>query len=421
MDKEPAQPAKGAEQDVVSQTEYEQSAKQLLDLLVTVQDESTEAYYYIATWSTEQPTHLEGVRLMTATATGARRQERWGQFHHAQFRLDESDGITRSTQFIWRPTRPQYSGEPITLDEQGLTEEFAYKRLTPDNIAQTLSARTESIDDSIALVRLMEHHGVTSSLHLELNVKRAIYDLAYYKIKPSKVFELIDASQRLDPQLSKNTQGHLVSVLLRAICNTLPGDPEGTARSPVAAAAILEEALQRGVISHEHRTVDRILARTEVYEYPFATSLLLAHLGGDGHMATKRIFGISRFSFAQAYILAVIKAAVPVEPDAQALLPANDTQLQSAEQRLHYLLQDLNDGWASSIRRKEQAKPQAPNVKHMTDEFSYIVDILHKAYPTTFSEDFAQQSIEAVETLLAPLLLQELGKRAVGVKKSLEK
>lgn len=284
----------------------------MLDMLhvadETYPDGRTPAYFHDE-WD-EESQRIVRLRVIAATPTGARRQEINGLFHRAQFNIRElvldTDDNEEVAYFTWMDTAPQKPGQPIEPDADAL-EASGYHRLGTDTVLQRLVDKAESTEDYETLIDNMYARGIAGTAVLTKGLSSLIrsisYDLAatgippaYKHLKPRDIFTVIDKLRLLNANLSRVSQGHLLSNILRAVVF-------GSQEAQAIAADTLETALADNIIERRPNTMKRIFATLPIYRHPFATDMLHDYLADESRASAAKAFGIKPLTFAHDYIV----------------------------------------------------------------------------------------------------------------------
>jgi hypothetical protein len=422
-----------AELDPAPADAYYQSAQQLFALLPTDQaGDSASARYYKVTWDTAEPGVVNDITTMTASPTGARRQERYGLFYSAQFKVTETTSSGDTTErFVWCYTGPRRTRTPIEPDLPALAKTHDYQRLTPDNIVKTLTERASSIDDYLTLTRVMRQYDAQPVPSLVASINNLTYRLLYRSFDapgesaatPSKdkIFELINTFAALNTDMPRAVQGYLISQALRTISVARMARTGAASETADKAAVILEEAIGRGVIPDEPRTMDRVFANGSIYTYPFATELVHAKLqAAPNYGSAKYVFGVKRVALAVDYIAAVVEArSTPLSPQIDSFIRAN--YLSGREEGAPEHLYDLLNGLVQLVSAPQPSRrqPPAPMVHSLTDAkgaFAYLLSAIgNEEGPTSEAQvAFDTKCVEVVEMVLAPLIRRRVGKPVVS-------
>jgi hypothetical protein len=134
-------------------SDYAQSTDQLLGLLSTAHNRT---HYYTVSWDREVPGRVADITLMRATSTGAHREERFGQFHQAQFAIDEvslTDGDRAQRLIAWCRTSPHQAGSRVRFNPAGWEGGGDYQEVSAETVIKTLAeqARTTAHEGSYRL------------------------------------------------------------------------------------------------------------------------------------------------------------------------------------------------------------------------------------------------------------------------------
>ena len=397
---------------------FEQSMRQLLDVL-----DSTEKrrgmYFYKAIWDEEDPTMLVNVARISAKATGALREERFGEFHQAQLRVKEEWASAVGERLIWCEVNPpQRPNEQVRLNTTALRHHFGYEVCTGTNVASDLIKRVDSIDDCIKLMTLLQDKkGIFVGQELAQKVNRFTADFLYHDLKDEtvdfnegsdKLFTLISQCEAFGQEVPKWVQGYLVSSLLQVISG------QRTARaqhiSHEEAISIIESGVKRGVISRPN-TMQRILGCTELYRHPTGTELLYENLHVKGTNGPKNIFGVERVSFTTSYIVTLLR-------DGESNLPApaknylNTIDLRRTkeigQEELYEIMRELVGIVDSTDAAEQYAHPHA-----IGNMFEHVLAKIHGDERDASQENLDQKSVEIVEAVLEPVFRRKLGTSAL--------
>lgn len=311
------------EQQLEPLDEYRRSAEHLFVLLAASQDKIS-PHFYTPVWDDADPTVLRDVTTMVATPTGARKDQRWGQFYRAQFQLTETSLAGDISQhFAWCYTGPSDTGSSIELDVSTLTEEYGYKEIIGPNILSDLTPRTKSVDDHLTLVHLMQEYDVRPTATLTIQVNRLITRFMAQQIEGSsaadqeqldrdKMLELIGRFLTLDSrtQQPRSTQSYVVAPILHAIHHRNATETLAISQADNA-AALLKTILEQNLVP-EGAAKDRVFGSVSIYRYPFAVEALYEYLKmGYGENSSTHIFDMRRIGFVGEYIATTVQAAHP--------------------------------------------------------------------------------------------------------------
>ncbi|HKU18026.1 MAG TPA: hypothetical protein VJP80_02020 [Candidatus Saccharimonadales bacterium] len=415
---------------------YEQSVQNLFGLLATTADEHAEhapCRYYDVAWDGVQPARIADVVTMTTTPTGARREERLGLFHQAQFLFRET--MQRGGQrerLAWCYTGPQRIGMPIEPHIQALAQDHSYELLTPDNIAHALAGRAETLADFATLTNAMRQHGATPPHRYLVGVRRLAQRLISasfrgYGEAPEAVRDqllaLFATARGFDADVSDAMASNLVSSLLRTIATQHIADLPATPRDiePYAGLVVdmLEKAITEGIIPDEPRFMHRIMASPIIYRYPFASVLLNNRLkAGEYSGSPKHMYQEKRPTFARHYITAVLHDA---RIHNRAIICAIETTPLTGGSRTPYrpLVQFLNSLASVVDNASDVPDETIPYAETLTDVgpvFRQVLSKLRADTAETTPEQAALDDIyaENVQLVLAPFIRYELGKHVLG-------
>ncbi len=281
-------------------------------------DLGADTTFYRVEWGKAEPTHIKDIRLMRAYATGARRQEIDGLFQRAQFvtvLMDEA-GVESGREYEWYDTYPQTLGTPIVPVEDAFYDQSGYRVLSLDNVLQDVIENSSTPEEYLIIAQACNDYGVEQLPELVKAINSLVLRLVFNQQAPNKSpqsqeqamdrgLQLLQELKATDAELSKATQGRLVSRLLRTMAQSwatkAPSEMQNTA------AYALSSALEQGIIESRPRTVMRILSTMAVYRYPFATDLLHAELTAENYEnSTGRFYSMWRDTFAHDYMLMVL-------------------------------------------------------------------------------------------------------------------
>lgn len=397
---------------------FEQSMGQLLDVLDST-EKKRGMYFYKALWDEEDPTVLVNVTQVSAKATGALKEERFGEFHQAQLRVKEECNGSAVERLIWcEVSPPQRANERVRLNIPALREHFGYEACTGTNVARDLIERVESIDDCIKLLSLLEdREDIFIGQELAQKVNRFTADFLYRDLGDesadlakgsSKLFTLIGQCEAFGQETPKWVQGYLASSLLQVISGQRSARTQNI--NPDAAMAILESGVEQGVISRPN-TLQRILSCPALYRYPYGTELLYENLHAKGTNGPKNIFGVERVNFAMFYIVTLLR-------DCETDLPTpvknhlNTIDLRRTKEEgyeeLHKAMRELVSIVDSTEAAEQFAHPHAIGTM-----FEHVLEKLHGEDRDATQEEFDQKCVEIVEATLAPVLLKQIGEHAL--------
>jgi hypothetical protein len=414
-----------AEQQPPTATSYEQSMHQLFGLLDATPSQDALPRYYTVEWDEEDSTRITNVTVMTATPTGARRQERFGEFYQAQFHITERWGASDETQrFIWCATGARRHGTPIEPDLRALEQEHAYEPFHIDTVVGLLARRAQSIDDHIALARLMHSHDIRAIPELTENINKWIVQFVYggpahRSLERDSLFELLRICRSLGSEMPRWAQGNLISRLVQAASGQriVPkGDTSQDANQVAAnAMATLEAAISQGVITDDPYNMQHILINAPLYKYPYATTLLHAELQNMTHSRRPTIFGVDRVAFAYNYIVQRFRAEntqvlAPVAAYLHTSALSGFAKKDAAE--LHHLLDKIV---AAVDGPEDNLPPMLGGLSDAPHTFAYILSRLHSRESATSEAQaqFDQQCVEVVRAILGPVMHKQLGEQAV--------
>ncbi len=398
------------EQHGTAPTSFEQSISQLVGLALAYGE--TEDMYYKVTWQHDDPQAVETLTPMTASATGARRQELFGQFHQAQFRLVERAGTDAAAQhFIWTPVPPYQAGsERLQPDPTALHEALQYRRLTPDNIIKTLNDKAEVPEDYVVLNARIVAEDFTVRPEVKTNVRRLISQFVRGELDQTgehadlSLFDLLESYHTVGVSLPSWAQQHLIAQLL---ASTHPMDPSQPERAVVTQRALdmLSRSLEQGVIDLTHENRRQLLEHTQLFEYPFATHMLLDHFGvPNANRWPHSIFVIERAAFTVEYIQGILQV-VPREVNERARTHHGDASFRKESELL--LLIYVNQLARAVARPDENIVP----IKSLADVAQTMRVVLERRPPfarQNLSEKDAAEMIDAcvraIEEILQPVI-----------------
>lgn len=393
---------------------FEQSMSQLLDMLdISTQKRGT--HFYKATWDTEDHTRLTDVTRMTAKATGALKEERFGEFRQAQLRITENRaGEDEPTQrFVWcEVDSPQRPGTLVKLNLRALYSQYGYEVCDTKNVAKTLIDRVVTIDDCLALMSSLEGRKGDIGKGLAQKVNQFTADFLYRDLgdeslsvaeEADKLFALINHCQAFGKEVPKWVQGYLVSNLLQVISK------QRVARrqlEPGEAMTILETGISEGIISNPG-SMQRILGCPALYMYPYGTELLHKNLQGVGTKGPINIFGVERVKFATSYIVTrLLEAEATLPTTARDYL--GTVGLRNIKERDHEELYKMMNGLVRVVDGDEAAE-QFTHPRAIGSMFEHVLAKLHGENSDAAQIDFDQKSVEIVEAILEPLSMSRLG------------
>jgi hypothetical protein len=397
---------------------FEQSMEQLLGVLDTT-EQKRGMYFYKATWDEQNPALLTSVARVSAKATGALKEERFGEFHQAQLRVKEEYNGFIAERFIWcdagLPLRPN---ERITLNLEALREQFGYEVCAGTNVAKDLIDHVESIDDCLTLTgSLQNRKGIFIGRELAQQVNRFTADFLYRDLGDesiditegsSKLFTLINQCEAFGQDVPKWVQGYLVSSLLQVISGQ--SSPRAKRLSADEAMTILESGIEQNVISRTG-TLQRILGCPALYRYPYGTELLHKNLQATGAKGPVNIFGVDRVKFATSYIVMRLSAdeailPTPVRDYLNTVEPKNVKEKDYEE--LYKTMSEL-----VCVVDGNEAAEQFFHPRAIGSMFEHVLVRLHGDKRDATQEDFDQKCVEIVEATLEPLSFNRLGARAL--------
>lgn len=413
---------------------FDNSVNRLFSLL-----DQEHASYFKAEWDEEYPQELSRITTMETAFTGARKQENKGRFSLVQAKIVEaSDTGESNSRFIWLDTGLQYPGTPITIDYKKLASEHGYHAVTPDTIVQTLVTRAETIGDYKTLVQALKGRDIKDGTELAKGLNALFYKLVFERsiaqandLTPGfnaidsdqQLFELLQSLNGLGLEFAMNMQGHLLSRLLRGISLQSTHLKEHQVASVQdRAAALLEAALESGVLFSADVFVERICGYRTIYQYPFATNFLHEHLPDNSRL--RNIYGTERRAFVRNYITSVLAGR----------MKGQDEDTEVVRQTRHLLgaldgasgrLQDLVSfeplfevavslDILKRLPESDRVTPDA-HLQYVPPVFYKLLAKLRSSNPQLRKEqkELDSKSREIVETLLRPITVRRLGKRTI--------
>ncbi len=401
-------------------TVFEESTAALLELLDTTPQRPRNPRFFRATWDAHEQRRLVGIDTMTARATGARKQELYGEFYQAQFEMTQrGSDDTESSEFIWIATGARRRGMPITLHLDSLNREYGYQMLNTSNVANVLINQIETMDDCTTLLRsLKDRTGISEAWgQITEAVNGFTSDFAYRDFASlktgnmaenvDKLFSLLEVASEYGQDVPRTTQGYLVSRLLRAVADKRL-EHESERLSSQEALDILESAFDRGVITSDH-IVQRVFAFGPMYRYPSAIERMHSYLADRTHnRGPKNIVGTERTHFAATFVMTRLRE----EQLPEAVVAHMDNVRLSSEMRdsakqNRTFLNDL----LSLVARTIGSAEDVVQTTGIATTFEHVLELLH---PEADDEQHAldQKCVEILSTVLSPSVAKKIGAKA---------
>ena len=313
-------------------TDFEQSIERLYGLV----DIDEPATYFRVRWDYEVKGRIDALELIDATPTGARKEERNGEFNQAQFiiRTHSDDGTVSEPRFEWLRTGFKKPGTPIVAHAKSLTEDYGYRALTVDALTEVMVDKASTLSDYIAILEQTDNRDfelpVTFASGLSRAAQRAMDGPSSTRSRgvdsetKEMMFGVISKLNTDHGSLSLQIQSKVVSRLLgplRSYYDVIEekADTELYAEKDEAMTA-LTSAFDEGHLANTPQIVHKVLSTPAVYEYPLGTDLLHAELAQHHYdnLRRQKIFSIQREDFIDDYMKYAIAGRmrdIELEPD----------------------------------------------------------------------------------------------------------
>ena len=415
---------------------YRQSVEQLLGLLGAADDQAAAQHYYTVAWDQAMPNRIADVAVMTAAPTGARRQERFGQFYSAQFCVTETNSAGQTAErFLWCDTGPQWPGTAIEPDAEALAVTHNYDPLTPESVVGQLASKAVSIDDYLTLTSTLLERGVEPTRGLINDVNSLVYRFvhsgfgnrsgAYSPHDQDKVFELITSFQAFGSELPQAVVGYLISQILRTISAAAIVRTAGNREAADRAANLLQSAIAQGVIpENDERLMGRVLGSRAIYAYPFATEMVHARLhDGNRHGTPRYIFGVKRVAYISDFITTTLGARdLEVDPYIESLI--RSSYLSGYEEGSARHLYNVLNGLLGQVDRSrmQSAATSVNNLSEVAHGFATVLAARRIAQRRLTDEQVAldAKAVDIVRTVVQPLIDMQVGRRATAPEVEIE-
>lgn len=429
-----------------AQDDFERSSHELFSLLEqTPPVEDKMPVFYQARWDAEQPQQLTEIVTMTLTPTGARRQEHPRGFSQAQYKTHEVSNVEKESRqrFIWCYTGPQPLAVVAPPEPRAMKAAFGFQPLEPQAIIATVAERAETPRDYALLLRRMARNNLDISSGLALKVNRVVYGLIDEELASSsqgvsetvylyrkEIFELLSLLGQVDTEASITLRSRMVSRLLLGMQGRwgVYGEANPHAKRQLSAAQTLEAAVTQGFIPPTSTIRDRILGYPTVYRHAFGIDLLHADLSTKPfNYGSINILGINREVFVHDFMMFVLDGRLRAQDrqDSEEVhqlkvvlastSPARNTIPPVSFHGLLNAASILDSLGTEAYESTANKKAPRANIKDLSRVFGRVLDALLPDDPEAAQAQkiLNQKSVEIVETILYPLVLQIIAHRAV--------
>jgi hypothetical protein len=420
---EHAHPTPAHENEVASPSEYTIAAEQLLGLAASHHAHSSS--YYSVDWDNEVPGRIQDVTLMNAAPTGARREERFGQFYQTQFEIEEAtiSGL-KQRRFGWCHTGPREHGDSITFDPTTLDGERNYKELRTENIIDSLAEQARGVDDHISLIQAIRRRHGRPSQALTAQMNRLAYRFAFADVPSTafpnstlptlqKVFQFMQEYRSYGVNIPQIPQTYFLSHMLREL--TID-ESYSLEYNPVtdATARMLQAALDQGVLPDEPRIVDRILATRSIYSFPFASRLLHRQLHTDPQLRYSRsVFGMHRVAFTHNYLTGILQSGtLPLNPDTTALVHTHQSAESITPEHLFNLVNGLSE--LVSGQNADISAPEAHHIDDVAFVFDHIISMMRAGSPQTAEQAALDDIYRENVAVILERSIRRLGRQGIS-------
>lgn len=439
-----------SERSAETKSNFSQCADRLFSLLDKHEDES----YYGIIRDHDDSSKISDLVTMTCRPTGARKQERKGQFNQGLFKFIETLDSDQSTReyFAWIETGLRKPGTEIVPQIQSLNKHGFYE-LTAADITRQLVAQAETIYDYLRIVDEMNVRQVESFPELVKGLGQVVYKMSFeFKgddephldtIKGRDIMlRLLRATDSIDTDISKYIRTRSLTRLTRSITapggDYIEGVDEEVRADQDAAVRTLEAAMSENLFAGHKGIKGYILSKHHIYRYPFATELLHAQLArGYGKNGREKIYDSDRGAFINDYMLSVIDGQIR-------RAELNQEQPETMGNIIYFLRQGsyrryslMRDPKFSSLMNLANSIAPIPKAEESTtsadtelaatetilDQEDYttgealqvVLDSLVTENTPNASEQLSRNamSAEIVDTLMEPIIKRRLGKKAL--------
>lgn len=438
-------------------TNFEVSIKRLYDL--TDRDDS--AFYMRIKWNEDEPSIIDSLELMEATPTGARRQERKGEFNQAQFivRTHDDTGVVSEPLFAWFVTGLKTPGTPIVPHDESLQEDFGYHYITPGHITDILVKQAKTLNDYMSLMDAANERGVELPKEfvrgLKLASQRVLYGSALSRVRLLKdvdlenVFTVRDTLCEVDEGLANQIQDKIVLRLTEPFrsgsylfTNTNDAD---IANERNESAALLQEYRGAERLPNTAAVRHRLFEVPALFEHRFVTEMLYDEMTQYGYgvaLSRRNIFTHRREDFTAELIKSVLAGEsrkVAMEPDVQRYLMSFIT---SSSDRYYTDAKERKSATASLILAADQIpdkfgfhtpftvpesqmdtrEEEEMRTTKLYESFERILEYIlqRSSEDRQDNEIYKQKCLEIVRILQRPLMIMNLGKKATETTKEAE-
>lgn len=445
------------EQSASEPTNFEVSIKRLYNLI----DQDDSATYMRIKWNENESSVIDSLELMEAVPTGARRQERKGEFNQAQFKVRTHGDmeVVSESHYAWFVTGLKSPGTPIVPHDDSLQENFGYDFITPENVTDILVKQAKTINDYMSLMNVANERGVELPKEfvrgLKLASQRTLYGSASNRVRLLKdidlenVFTVRDTLREVDEGLANQIQDKIVLRL------TEPFRSDGylysgahnvdSVKERDESAAMLQGYLSTERLPNTAAVRHRLFEAPMLFEYRFVTDMLYDEITQHTYsvaLSRRNIFTYRREDFTTEFIKNVLAGEsrkVTMEPNIQANLTSFITgspdqyslhpgtkKPKSKATPLLLAADQIPDKFgfhapftvpASHMNAREEEEMRTAKLYGSFERvLEYIVQ--HSNEDPQESELYTQKCLEIVRLLQRPLLVMNIGKKAVETTES---